>query len=62
MRVVVNFSQCESNGLCTAAAPEVFELDEDDHLHVLMEEPGSDLRQTVETAVRTCPRQAISIE
>jgi ferredoxin len=44
-----------------AAAPEVFELDEDDELHVLIENPGEDLREKVEMAVRTCPKQAISI-
>lgn len=61
MRVVVDLSQCESNALCMAAAPEVFELDEDDELHVLIENPGEDLREKVEMAVRTCPKQAISI-
>jgi ferredoxin len=44
-----------------AAAPEVFELDDNDDLHVLMENPGEDLRDKVEMAVRTCPKQAISI-
>jgi len=61
MRVVVDLSQCESNALCMAAAPEVFELDDNDDLHVLMENPGEDLRDKVEMAVRTCPKQAISI-
>jgi ferredoxin len=45
-----------------AAAPEVFQLDDDDQIHVLMEEPPPELRERVEQAVRTCPKQAISIE
>jgi ferredoxin len=61
MRVVVDFNQCESNALCMAAAPEVFFLDENDELHVLIENPGEEQRERVEKAVRTCPKQAISI-
>jgi ferredoxin len=61
MRVVVDLSQCESNALCMALAPEVFKLDDDDELHVLIENPGEELREKVEAAVRTCPKQAISI-
>lgn len=61
MRVVVDFNQCESNALCMAAAPEVFYLDDDDELHVLLDHPGEELREKVEQAVRTCPKQAISI-
>lgn len=61
MRVVVDLSQCESNALCVAAAPEVFDLDDDDQLHVLMENPTEGLREKVELAVRTCPKQAITL-
>ncbi|MCU1624313.1 MAG: subB [Frankiales bacterium] len=61
MRVTVDFDVCEANGLCMAAAPEVFELDDDDVLHVLQEAPGEDLRPEVVAAVRSCPKQAISV-
>ncbi len=62
MRVVVDLTQCESNALCMGIAPEVFFLDDDDELHLLMEHPGEELRDKVVQAVRTCPKQAISIE
>jgi ferredoxin len=62
MRVVVDFDLCESNALCMAAAPEVFEVRDDDFLYVLDESPPEALRQKVEAAVRTCPKHAISIE
>jgi ferredoxin len=55
-------SQCESNALCMAAAPEVFQLDDDDQLHVLIDEPPPELLEKVAQAVRTCPKQAISLE
>ena len=62
MRVVVNFDLCESNAICMGAAPEVFEVRDDDFLYVLQEEPPEELRPKIEEAVRLCPKQAISIE
>ena len=62
VKVVVNFDVCESNALCMEAAPEVFEVRDDDFLYVLMEEPPESLRAKVEEAVRRCPKQAITLE
>jgi ferredoxin len=45
-----------------AVAPEVFEVDDDDNLNLLQEEPPEDLRPKVEEAVRRCPKQALSIQ
>ena len=61
MKVVVDFDLCESNALCMAAAPEVFEVRDDDFLYILDEHPPEELRPKVEEAVRRCPKQAISI-
>jgi ferredoxin len=61
MRVSVNFDLCESNALCMAAAPEVFEVRDDGYLYVLQEEPPEELRAKVEDAVRVCPTRAITI-
>ena len=62
MRVIVDFDQCESNALCMAAAPEVFEVRDDDFLYVLQDEPPEELRAKVEAAARSCPKTAITIE
>lgn len=62
MRVVVNRNLCESFGVCTGVAPEVFELGDDDILVILDECPPAELRPEVEEAVRLCPKQALSIE
>ena len=43
-------------------SPEVFELRDDDLLYVLDENPAEELRERVLAAVRTCPKNAISIE
>jgi ferredoxin len=61
MRVIVDFSQCESNALCMAQAPEVFEVDDDDQLRVLVDEPSEELRDKVTAAARNCPKTAITI-
>ena len=62
MRVIVDFDLCESNALCMAAAPEVFEVRDDDFLYVLDETPPEELRAKVEEAVVRCPKQAIRLE
>ena len=62
MKIVVDYDLCEANALCMEAAPEVFRVEADDTLTVLMESPGEELRSKVEEAARLCPRQAITIE
>lgn len=62
MKVVVDFDKCKSNAVCMAAAPEVFEVRDDNFLYILQEEPPEGLRGKVEEAVATCPTGAISVE
>lgn len=62
MRVRVDTDSCEANGVCVSLAPDVFELQPDDTLHVLLPTPGEDLRAAVEEAVAGCPRAAIRID
>ena len=62
MRVVVDFDQCESNALCVGILPEVFEVRDDDFLYVLNEHPPEEMREKLMEAVRSCPKNAISIE
>ena len=61
MKVVVDYDLCEANALCMDCAPEIFRVEEDDTLTVLVESPGEELREKLEKAVRLCPRQAITI-
>ncbi len=62
MKIVVNYDLCESNAICMAVAPEVFEVRDDDFLYLLTDEPGEELREKMEESVRRCPKQAITIE
>jgi ferredoxin len=61
MRVIVDYDLCESNALCMAAAPEVFEVRDDDLLYVLDEDPPEALRDKVVAAARACPKVAITV-
>ncbi len=61
LKVVVDFDLCESNAVCMAVAPEVFEVRDDDFLYILQEAPDESFREKVENAVERCPKQAISI-
>lgn len=62
MKVKIDFDLCEGNAVCMKVAPEVFTVGDDDRAHLLIAEPGEDLRAKVEAAVRRCPRQALALE
>lgn len=62
MKIVVDFDVCQSHGLCTEAAPEVFEIRDDGFLYILNEQPPDSLRGKVEHAIRECPTGAIKVE
>jgi ferredoxin len=61
MKVHVDMNLCQSHGECTVAAPEVFELGDDDVLR-WKEDVDEELRSKVEEAVDVCPMMAIRIE
>jgi ferredoxin len=64
MKVTVDPLLCEANGLCSAAAPEVFELVDDDDgggVQILMATPPVELQHSVHEAVDACPKQALRI-
>ncbi len=62
MKIVVDYDLCEANARCMETAPDIFKVDEEDNLHVLIESPSEDRRKDVEEAVRLCPRQALTIQ
>lgn len=61
MKIKVDFDLCESNAMCEALAPDIFELDDDDFLQLNTDEVTDENRARVEQAVAACPRAAISI-
>lgn len=61
MHIVIDFDRCESNGLCMSTAPELFLVDDDDNLHVLVDALSDEHVVAARQAARLCPKQAISI-
>ncbi len=62
MKAVVDYELCEANSHCMRSCPEVFRVEEDDTLTVLMDDVPENLRSKLEEAARLCPRQAITID
>lgn len=62
MKVIVNADMCEGHAKCVAAAPEVFELGDDEVSRVLLPDIPENLKASVDKAIRLCPRQAIAWE
>ena len=61
MKVKADFSKCESNGVCAAFAPDVFELDDNNFLVILNDEVSAGNEAVIRQAVAGCPTQALSI-
>ncbi|BCO38977.1 ferredoxin [Mycobacterium paraintracellulare] len=61
MKVTVEPDLCEANGLCVAAAPEVFDLVDDDIVDILLPEPPSEMESAVAEAMVACPKQALRV-
>ena len=62
MRILVDRELCEANALCMASAPEIFRVEDDDTLTLLMHDVPDRLMSAVEEAIRLCPRQALRQE
>jgi ferredoxin len=49
-KVEVDFGLCESNGVCMGIIPEVFDLDDQDYLHVLQDGSARGRRSSFATS------------
>jgi ferredoxin len=61
IKVIVDLDLCQSHGQCVFAAPDVFELGDDDLLR-WKEEVDESRRAELEDAVNVCPMLAIRLE
>jgi ferredoxin len=63
VKVIRDANRCELHGECLLAAPDVFEIEDDnDVVTVVNAEPGEELRGAVEQAVMMCPTTALRLE
>ncbi|GAY15583.1 ferredoxin [Mycobacterium sp. shizuoka-1] len=61
-RVVLDASRCAGIGLCEAAMPEAFSVDDDGHLHLRATEFTEEHRAELEDIVAHCPTQSLSLQ
>ena len=61
MRVEVDRDACEANAICQGLVPEVFEVDDEDILHIKVGDVPAPLADSVRHAVRSCPKAALSL-
>jgi ferredoxin len=61
VRIAVDRVKCTGLGLCEAAAPAVFEIDDDGDLVVLAEDVQPDQLAAVRAAVQGCPTEALTL-
>jgi ferredoxin len=61
MRVAVDRDLCEANGVCAGLAPGVFDLDDEDYLHITVAEVPAESAGAVRRAVASCPRLALTL-
>jgi ferredoxin len=62
MKVKVDHEVCEANAVCVGLAPAVFEVDDEDNLHILVSEIPPELADQVRHAVNSCPKAALGID
>ncbi len=61
MRIVVDLDLCQGHAMCELEAPDVFAVPKNGTVEILDSSPPDELRRDVESAVRFCPTQALSI-
>ncbi len=61
-QVRVDLDLCQGHAICATESPEVFEIDlEENKVVICHRHPDTELRASVESAVRHCPTRALSI-
>jgi ferredoxin len=62
MRVVVDRAACEANGVCAGLLPQIFNIGDNDELHIRVAEIPAGLADVVRDTVEACPRAALRLE
>jgi len=62
VKVQVDRDACEANAICAGLVPEIFEVDDEDILHIKVEDVPANLADAVRHAVRSCPKAALSLQ
>jgi ferredoxin len=61
MRVTLDVAKCSGHARCNAAAPQVYEVDEEGYSTVRDLETPARLEQAARTGAASCPERALTI-
>jgi ferredoxin len=62
MQIHIDTDRCTGHGVCESLVPEVFEVGDDDVVHLLTDVFTEAQRGDLESAVAECPTQALRLE
>jgi len=62
VKIRVDMDLCQGHGACVTEAPDVFALDSENRVRLLIETPDESLRAAVRKAVKYCPTRALRLE
>ena len=62
LKIVVDYDECEANGVCVGIDAEIFELDDDENLWVHVERPEGEQLGRAREAVDSCPKRALFLK
>ncbi|MDO5520346.1 MAG: ferredoxin [bacterium] len=62
MKAVVDQDACISCGMCVSTCPEVFEFDDNEKAHAVVDPVPGELEDSAQEAAEGCPTDAIHTE
>lgn len=62
MRIVVDREACMGYANCVIESPDLFDVDDDDKVVLLVDDPDESFREAAERAARVCPAVALRVE
>jgi ferredoxin len=60
VKIGVDWDQCEANGICVGVAPDLFDLDGNDELHVFEGDVPGGREADARAAIAQCPKAALN--
>ncbi len=61
MKVKIDHELCAGDAICAELCPEVFEMQDDDKAHVIVDEVPEGSEECVQDAIDSCPESCIEI-
>lgn len=61
MKIHIKLPVCEGHGLCVQTAPQVYELDDEGYVRLVVGEITPDHESAAEAGARVCPVAALAV-